>query len=336
MNPAEHGPLPTMSVVIVNFNTRDATIECIESAREHATSGMGIVVVDNGSHDGSADAIRSLGHPDITVVDAGGNLGFAAGVNIGVRHCGGEYVLLLNPDTHVLPGSLEALLRFAVENPGYGLYGGRTLRPDGRVDPSSCWGAPTLWSLVCFATGLSTAFKGSRVFDPESLGSWQRDTVREVPIITGCLLLVGREDWQSLGGMDEAFFLYGEDVEFSVRSRRAGHRPVIVPDATIVHEVGGSTGSSGTKMSMVMAGKVTFLRRAWPAMSARVGILLLQWGAALRAGLEAVTRRRDAMWTDVWRRRHDWNHGYPRAKQTLFGLSGSEPLPAVPHDVGDS
>jgi GT2 family glycosyltransferase len=256
----------------------------------------------------------------VTVIEAGENLGFAAGVNRGIAQLATPYVLLLNPDTVVLDGSLDRLLEFAVANPQYALYGGRTLRPDGSTDPSSCWGQASLWSLTCFAVGASTLFRRSTVFDPESLGRWDRDTVREVPIITGCLLLMRREQWLELGGMDERYFLYGEDADFSLRARSRGMRAVIVPDAVIVHEVGGSTASSGLKMSMVMAGKSTLLRTAWSSARGTAGIVLLQWGALTRATLEAVSRRRTHTWRDVWRRRKDWRVGYPAARPRLFGV----------------
>lgn len=305
-----------LSIVIVSYNTREATLACIESAVIAAPSDTEIVLVDNGSRDGSADAVRAR-FPAAVVVEAGGNLGFARGVNRGVSASSGEYVLLLNPDTISKPGSLSALVNFALEHPEYGIYGGRTLRPDGTTDPSSCWGAPSLWSLTCFATGLSTAFRRNRLFDPESLGRWDRDSVREVPVITGCLLLMRRDDWNALGGMDEVFFLYGEDAEFSLRAARAGLRPVIVPEAVIVHEVGGSTSSNGVKMSMVMAGKVTMLERSWSASRARAGIALLVFGTGLRAALERLTGRHGT-WRRVWSRRADWKPGYPHAEAALF------------------
>lgn len=309
---------PTVSVIIVNFNTKDRTLECLRSLMDQRIAGLDVVLVDNGSVDGSAEAIRAA-WPAVTVIEAQENLGFARGVNRGVAASDGEYVLLLNPDTTVLPGSLESLVQFAVEHPSHGVYGGRTLRPDGRLDPSSCWGSPTLWSLFCFATGLSTILKGSRVFDPESLGGWQRDTVREVAIVTGCLLLVRRDDWQRIGGMDELFFLYGEDAEFSLRAARMGLRPAIVPSATIIHDVGTSTASGGQKVCMVMAGKVTLAHRQRRPMTARLAVAMLLIGTGLRAALENVPRSRGTMWSTVWSRRDDWRGGYPRAEATLFG-----------------
>jgi len=314
--------MSALSVIVVSYNTRQATLECLDSVRRDDPDAE-LVVVDNGSADGSADAIRAA-HPDAVVVEAGENLGFARGVNAGVAVASGSWILLLNPDALVLPGTLAALRGFALEHPEYRLYGGRTLRPDGRLDPSSCWGEPTWWSLLCFATGLTTAFPRTRVFDPESLGAWQRDTVREVPIITGCLLLIARGEWDSLGGMDPDYFLYGEDADFSRRARRAGLRPVIVPSAVIVHEVGGSTSSAGRKMSMVMAGKATDARKHRGRIGAPAAVGLLQAGAGLRALLERAGRRRSDTWRVVWGRRRDWRDGYPEARAALFGATAHE------------
>ncbi|MBF4461268.1 MULTISPECIES: glycosyltransferase family 2 protein [unclassified Rathayibacter] len=315
----------SLAIVIVSYNTRENTLACLDSITlGDAPTPPRVIVVDNGSVDGSAEAIR-VAHPQVTVIEAGDNVGFARGVNRGVAVSEERFVLLLNPDTLLLEGSLRALIEFAVANPRYGVYGGRTLRPDGSVDPSSCWGAPSMWSLVSFATMLSTAFRGNPLLDPESLGRWQRDSVREVPIVTGCLLLIERAEYERVGRLDERFFLYGEDAEFSIRARRSGLRPVIVPSAVIVHDVGASTrdaateGNSGRKMCMVMAGKATMLRLSWSPASARMGIALLQAGALVRAGLEAATRRERRAWTEVWQRRRDWRVGYPEAERTLFG-----------------
>jgi len=307
-------PEPQAAVIIVNYNTRDETVTAVRRALDATTLQIEIVVVDNGSHDGSVDALRSE-FPQISLIDAGANLGFAAGVNLGVAHSRAPLVVLLNPDTEVLPGAIDALVSFARRHPEHGLYGGRTLRPDGTTDPSSCWGDMSLWSLTSFAAGLTTVFRRSRLFDPESLGTWERDSVREVPIITGCLLLTPREEWDGLGGMDERFFLYGEDADFSRRARERGMRPVIVPEATIVHAVGGSTGSSGRKMCMVMAGKATVLHTSWRPLPRTIGIALLQLGA--------LARRRNPTWAEVWARRRDWRTGYPAAKAALFGLDAT-------------
>ena len=316
-------PTADVSVIIVNYNTRDDTVACVGSVIQHAGDLQPqIVVVDNGSVDGSAQALREA-YPQIVIVEAGENLGFARAVNVGAERSQGEYLLLLNPDALMLAGSLPSLVTFARRNPQYRIFGGRTLREDGGLEPSSCWGEPTLWSLAMYATMLSTVFKRSRVFDPESLGNWNRDTIREVPIITGCLLLIGREDFDDLGGMDEDFFLYGEDAEFSLRAGARGMTRIVYPPAAIVHSVGGSTSSGGSKGTMVMAGKVTLLNKTWTPRRAAAGRALLHSGVALRAVMETITGRADRPWTTVWRRRGDWASGYPHAQEAIFGRSAS-------------
>lgn len=312
------GPQPLVSCVIVNYNTREQTAAFLRSlVRETREIEREIIVVDNGSSDGSVQAFREE-FATITVVDTGENLGFARGVNVGADHATGEYLLLLNPDMVALPGSVKALLDFAEAHPEYGIYGGRTVHGDGTLEPSSCWAAPTLWSLLMFATTLSTVFRKSPVFDPESMGTWQRDTVREVEIVTGCLLLVRLALFHEVGRMDEDYFLYGEDAEFSLRMRSRGHRAVIVPAAEMVHEVGGSS-ASGNKGCMVMAGKVTMLRKLWSPARAAIGTRLLLAGTGSRALLERVLRR-PGPWGTVWQRRADWWIGYPGARATIFGL----------------
>jgi N-acetylglucosaminyl-diphospho-decaprenol L-rhamnosyltransferase len=312
-------PAPKVSCIIVNYNTREQTSEFLASlVPEVEPLGAEILVIDNGSVDGSTATFRSS-FPTVTVVEANANLGFAKAVNLGAGRARGQYLLLLNPDMVAKPGSVAALVGFADDHSEYGIYGGRTIRSDGSLEPSSCWAAPTLWSLLMFATMLSTVLKHSPIFDPESMGRWQRDTIREVEIVTGCLMLIRRELFWQLGGMDEDYFLYGEDAEFSLRCRQRGWRAVIVPTAEMVHEVGGSTGSSGGKTCMVLAGKVTMLRKVWPRAAGAIGIRLLLAGVAVRAGLERLLLR-PGPWTPAWRRRADWSIGYPGARRTLFGL----------------
>lgn len=318
----DNRPAADVSVIIVNYNTRDDTVACVGSVLEHSGDlEVQVVVVDNGSVDGSVEALRAT-HPRTDIIEAGENLGFARAVNLGAANSRGEFLLLLNPDALMLPDSFPRLVAFARRSPQYRIFGGRTLREDMSLEPSSCWGEPTLWSLTMYATLLSKAFKRSRVFDPESLGRWNRDTIREVPIITGCLLLISHQDFNQLGGMDEDFFLYGEDAEFSVRAKARGMARVVYPPASIIHAVGGSTASSGSsKGSMVMAGKVTLLNKTWSPRRAAAGRALLHGGVAMRAALETVTRRGNRPWTTVWQRRRDWARGYPHAEAAIFGRS---------------
>lgn len=264
-------------------------------------------MLDNDSGDGTAELVGGE-FPEVRLLALDENLGFAAGVNRAAEEAHGQYLLLLNPDTVVHDGALDAIVEFARTHPEHGLVGGRTLDPDGRVNPGSCWAQPSLWSLVCFATMLSTAFKGSRLFDPEAIGGWKRDTVREVGIVTGCLLLAPRALWRELGGFDTRFFMYGEDADLGMRAWARGLRPAITPDAVITHEIGVSSASRPDKLVLLFRGKATLLRKHWSPGRRRIGIALLRLGVGVRALLA-----RSSAWPAVWAARASWVEGYAPA-----------------------
>jgi GT2 family glycosyltransferase len=302
-----------VSILVVTYKCRDEAQGCLTSLREHPPAlGVETLVLDNASDDGTVEMVRSE-FPDVRFFPLDENVGFAAGMNRLGEHATGEFVLLLNPDTVVHPGAVDHLVAFARSRPRHGIYGGRTVNPDGTPHPASCWGKPTLWSLVCFATMLSTAFKGSRIFDPESLGSWPRDSVREVDIVTGCLLLLPRTLWTELGGFDERFFMYGEDADLALRAAARGYSPAITPDAVITHEIGASTESRPDKMVLVYRGKASLVRKHWPQPKRSIGLALLWMGVALRALVSRITPARDgaATWQAVWSARRGWLEGYP-------------------------
>jgi N-acetylglucosaminyl-diphospho-decaprenol L-rhamnosyltransferase len=298
-----------VSVLVVSYETRDLTLQCLESLLASTTAlRLQVVVVDNASRDGTATAVTTQ-LPTVEVVALEQNIGFARAVNLAADRAEGRHLLLLNPDTIVPPGAIDALVAFAEAHPEHGIVGGRTLRADGSLDPSSCWGAPTPWSVLCFATGASTVFRGSRIFDPESLGRWPRDSERPVDVVTGCLLLLDRDLWRRLDGFDPRYFMYGEDVDLCLRAGRLGFRPAITPAATITHLVGASSATSGAKRQLVLTGKATLLRKHWGPVGGSLGVGLLLVGVALRAGVAAVRGRPD-QWTHTWRRRRAWARGY--------------------------
>ncbi|GAB2456300.1 glycosyltransferase family 2 protein [Xylanimonas ulmi] len=309
---------PELAIVLVTYNSADWIGRCLR-ALPAALDGRcaQVVVVDNASADATADVVER-DHPQTVLIRNAHNAGFAAAVNAGARAVASDWVLLLNPDTEARPGSLRNLVDFAERNPGHGLYGGRTLRPDGSLEPTSCAGLPSLWSTACFALGLSTAFRGSSVFDPESLGRWQRDTVREVGSVTGCLLLVDRATWDRLGGLDERYFVYGEDVDLSARARRLGLRPVITPDAEVVHGVGESSPGSEGSMLLALAGKVTYSRTHFPPVAAALAVGLLRLGVGLRAAGARLTGKGQG-WRVGWRERARWWNGFPARPQHAAG-----------------
>lgn len=304
-----------VAIVIVTYNSEGQIQECLESVlRQRKDISQQIIVVDNQSRDGTVELIRSQ-FPGVQLILPGENLGFAKGVNLGASHADADFVLLLNPDTVILDHAIDVIVDFARAHPNYGLYGGRTLKPDGSLEPSSCWGVPTLWSMALFAFGITTFASKNRWLDPESLGSWQRDSVREVGVITGCFLLTPRDLWNELGGLDERYFMYGEDVDFAMRAKALGHRPVICPDAKLVHEVGQSSDTPAHKMLLLYRGKASLVRTHWQGPSQRAGLFLLAAGTALRAAaanlISLLRKPTNAdRWQILWQKRSEWLAGY--------------------------
>lgn len=300
-----------VSIVIVSYNSSAFISDCLASVfASRRDVQQQVIVVDNASKDDGVARIRA-GFPDVELLEPGRNLGFAAGVNHGVRHADGEFILLLNPDTVLRPRAVDEIVAFARRHPGHGLYGGRTLRPDESLEPSSCWGEPTLWSMAMFALGISTMFPRNRWLDPESLGSWQRDTIREVGIISGCFLLVPRAVWNELGGFDERYFMYGEDADLALRARARGYRPIICPTAELVHEVGQCSETPVHKSLLLYRGKASLVRTHWHGPARWLGLFCLAAGTGLRAALARVSSRTGVgRWGTLWRERATWLKGY--------------------------
>jgi hypothetical protein len=314
------------TIVVVGYGAPEWLDRCLNSLAGpgRPAASHEVIIVDNASD----PPLRTTLRADLTgvrLVELAHNVGFGAACNLGARLARGRRVLFLNPDTEVLPGAVDALAAFLDAEPERGLVGGRTLAPDGSLDPVSCWGPPSLWSQVCFATGLSTVFAGTRLFDPESLGWWPRDSEREVGVVTGCLLMAERDVLLELGGFDETFFMYGEDVELSQRARRVGYRPSFTPAATVVHAKG-ATSSGTAKVLMVMRGKATLHRLGASRPRWWLSRALLTAGVALRAAKEALQRSADRRWRDALAQRGQWLQGWgavPRPPLVVLSDTGA-------------
>lgn len=315
-----------VAIIIVTYNSAGEIAACLRSVIDECENvSQQIIVVDNASKDRTVDLIRD-GFPSVDLVLPGKNLGFAAGVNLGVKHSTSDFVLLLNPDTLIVRNAIGRIVEFARMHPRHGLYGGRTLAPDGSLEPSSCWGTPSLWSMFLFAFGVTTLAPRNRWLDPESLGAWQRNSVREVGVITGCFLLAPRTVWDELAGFDLRYFMYGEDVDLSIRARKAGYRPVICPTAELVHEIGKSSDTPIHKTLLLYKGKASLVRSHWTGLGKWCGLAFLATGTGLRAALsnfcKSVGTGSDAgRWTTVWKQRKQWLCGYDEDTSNSPGQS---------------
>jgi N-acetylglucosaminyl-diphospho-decaprenol L-rhamnosyltransferase len=305
---------PDVSVVIVSYNTVELTLRCLRQLLDSRTDDISfdVVVVDNASADGSADAIAER-FPEVRLIRLAVNVGWGRAVNRGVVASSGRHVLFLNPDAAPAGHPVAELARFARQHPEHGIYAGRTLHPDGTDDMYCCWGLPSLRGYLGFATGLSTAFPNNSWINPEDLPGYDRRTVREVPAVSGCCMLVDRKLFNELGGFDPVFFLYSDDIDLCARAAVLGARPVVVPGAAVVH-VGGASSSSEGQRIKILRGKATYVRRHWSRPRAQLALTLMKAGVGLRAAGKTVLRRERARgvdWPAVWRERRTWSAGWP-------------------------
>jgi N-acetylglucosaminyl-diphospho-decaprenol L-rhamnosyltransferase len=314
-----------LSILIVSYNTREITLACLASVFAHPpTVSHEVIVLDNDSGDGSAEAIRDA-FPQAKLIAHPQNCGFAEGNNIAAMQASGRRLLLLNPDTLVFENSLQALWDFAEASPARGIWGGRTLFGDMSLNPTSCWAQISLWSLFCSAVGLTMIFPRSSLFNPEAYGGWRRDGIREVDIVTGCFLQIDHVLWKQLGGFDETFFMYAEEADLCLRARALGARPAITAAAEIVHLGGASEKSAVEKVIKVHRGRVTLIRKHWPPLRVGIGLTFYRfWAWSRMLASHLVSGPRDgpgtavSKWAAVWARRAEWLGGYPiRGKTPL-------------------
>jgi hypothetical protein len=305
-----------LSIIIVNYNTSFYTLEALSSIfREKISADFEILVLDNGSQDDSFHQIKSSPLSNtIKLMRSAKNLGFAEGNNLLAQQATGEYLLLLNPDTVVLDKAVDRLLSFAQNYPKAGIWGGRTVYADGTLNPSSCWQRQTLGGLVCQATGLSSLFRKSYLFNPEGIGGWDRTGIREVDIVSGCFLLIRHSLWKSLNGLDPAFFMYGEEADLCLRSRQHGANPMVTSDATIIHHGGVSETVRTDQVVKLIRAKMLLIKKHFCSVEKPVARMLLTlWPLSRYIAhrmLAALGRKSSwdnaEVWAEIWKRRSEW------------------------------
>lgn len=313
-----------LSIIIVSYNTCLLTLECLESVFEQTGHiNFEAIVIDNDSSDGSAPAIAEH-FPQVQLLACKKNHGFACANNLAARHATGEYLLLLNPDTVILNRAIEKLLAFAKAHPEAGIYGGRTIFPDGTINPTCCSGKMTAWSVFCRAFGFSRILKKRALFDPESYGSWAYDTIKQVDIITGCFLMVKHDPWEQLGGFNPVFFMYGEEVDLCLRARKLGYKPLFTPDAVIVHHGGASEPRGVDKLVKVLRSECTIIREHWPMYKRWWGLAMLLTRVRIKSVVLAILARinspkyssQTTVWKKLWEQRNEWSKGWSAVRRT--------------------
>ena len=275
-----------LSVIIVNYNVRYFLEQALRSV-QRALEGMDgdIWVVDNNSADGSVEMVAEK-FPDVHLIANKDNTGFAVANNQAIRASKGKYVLLLNPDTVVEEDTFKRSIAFMEAHPEAGALGVKMIDGSGKFLPESKRGFPSPWVSFCKTFGLSTFFPKSKTFNGYYLGHLSNDQTHEVDVLAGAFMLMRRTALDKSGLLDEAFFMYGEDIDLSYRIQLAGYKNYYFPETQIIHYKGESTkkGSLNYVKTFYQA-MIIFAQKHFSGRSAGAFVLLLHAAIWLRAGM---------------------------------------------------
>ncbi|HQE92863.1 MAG TPA: glycosyltransferase family 2 protein [Anaerolineae bacterium] len=230
----------TVSVIIVNWNVRDLLRRALTSvyASWDGRPGPEIIVVDNASHDGSVAMLRDA-FPQVSVIANAENRGFTGGNNQGLAAATGDFLLLLNPDTEIVGDALPRMVEYLQSHADVGMVGPQLLNPDNSVQ-SSRRHFPTLPVLFLESTWLEK-FAPRKMLRYYYAQERPDDAIQEVDWVTGAAMLTRREVVNQVGGMDESFFMYSEELDWCRRIHDAGWRVVYFPEARVIHYEGQSS-----------------------------------------------------------------------------------------------
>jgi len=232
-----------LSVIIVSYNTRRLLDECLASLQTAVspTNGLEIIVVDNASGDGSVEMVREK-YPDVHLIAGEENRGFSAANNLGVWQANGRVLLFLNSDTVVSAEALVQPLDYLDAHPNVGAITVRLVYPNGERDPDNHRGFPTPWNALCHFSGLGRLFPASPRFDGYFQSYADFEQTHAVPVIAGSFMMMPRAVFDELGGWDETYFFYGEDIDFCYRIHQAGYEIIYYPHVEVLHYKGASSG----------------------------------------------------------------------------------------------
>jgi N-acetylglucosaminyl-diphospho-decaprenol L-rhamnosyltransferase len=260
---------PSVHVVIVNWNSGRQLAECLESFAAVASDRVAvarITVVDNAATDGSCDALPSS--LPLVVIRNSENRGFAAACNQGAVGSSADFLLFLNPDTRLLAGALERPAQFlqSTANSAVGIVGIQLVEADGHVTRNSAR-MPTPWSMVGNSLGLDRLLPA--VFPPHFATDWAHDETRAVDQVMGAFMLMRRSLFETLGGFDERFFVYFEDLDLACRARERGFSSVYLATAQAFHRGQGTTAAAvGTRTYLFCRSRILFALKYFSGASA--------------------------------------------------------------------
>lgn len=241
-----------LSIIIVSYNTCDVLRECLQFVQSYtADIDCETFVVDNASHDGSPAMVREE-FPWVRLIASSDNNGFAKGNNLAFEHASGEYVLLLNSDAYLKEGVLQSTLEFMEANRECGVLGIKMVGTDGILQPSARM-LPGAWKKFLVMSGIAARFPKSKLLGGPDYTWWDHSSVKEVGWVVGAYFLIRREVIEEIGYLDDRYFMYFEEIDFCLQTKRAGWKVLFFPEAEVIH-LGGQS-SKATKKRISSTGK---------------------------------------------------------------------------------
>jgi len=223
-----------LSIILVNYNTKELTRKCLESVFSSVASyKFEIILSDNGSTDGSVEMIRDK-FPQVKLIENKANLGFSKGNNVAIKQASGRLILLLNTDTEIRPDTLDLSIKYMDGHPDVGILGAKILLPDGKLDEACRRRFPNPWNSFLRLFGF-------REFSDYNYQNISVDQEMEVDAVVGAYLMIRKSVIEKIGLLDEEYFMYGEDLDWCWETKKAGFKIVYYPRAEITHYKYGSS-----------------------------------------------------------------------------------------------
>lgn len=266
-----------LSVVILSFNTRKLLKRCLgsvvrclvigDSEVRKATStkplapNTQIIVVDNNSDDESPEMVKKE-FPQVKLIRSKKNLGFAGGNNLGLKKASGRYILFLNSDTELFPNTLKKAVDFMETDQKIGAMTPKTMLFSGGMDPDCHRGFPTPWASFSYFLGLEKLFPKSRIFGQYHKLYQDLNKAHEIDAGFGTFMIIRKDVYKEVGGFDDNYFFYGEDLDYFYRIKQAGWKVMFYPKALLRHHKGGSSGLRKESKNITPASRSTRIKTA--------------------------------------------------------------------------
>ena len=280
-----------LSIVIVNYNVKYFLEQCLHSVM-NAMNGLEceVFVIDNNSVDGSIRMVKEK-FPEVHLIENKVNIGFSKANNQAIRKSKGEYILLLNPDTLVEDDTLRKVIGFMDSHPDAGGLGVKMIDGKGKFLPESKRSLPSPTVSFFKIFGVSSIFPKSRLFGKYHLGYLDRDKIHQIEVLAGAFMLIRKQVLDKIGLLDEAFFMYGEDIDLSYRITQAGYHNYYFPETRIIHYKGESTKKSSINyVFMFYTAMIIFAKKHFSKGNARAFSMVINFAIYLRAFISILTR----------------------------------------------